>query len=56
MQRAIGRKARSSASERAVEEAKGHFRQCLRCGKWVCPDVCWNSEAGLCEECAPRGG
>jgi uncharacterized OB-fold protein len=19
----------------------------------VCPDVCWNSKAGLCEDCAP---
>ena len=25
-----------------------------RCGKWVCPDVCWNEAANQCEECAPN--
>src|SRR3712207_7410501 len=42
-----------SALQRAVEEAKGHFHQCSRCGKWVCPEVCWNERAGQCEGCAP---
>jgi hypothetical protein len=36
-----------------VEEGKGYFKQCTRCGSWVCPDVCWNHKAGLCETCAP---
>lgn len=45
--------ARDEAFAQAVEEAKGHFRQCTRCGKWVCPEVCWNEAKGLCEECAP---
>jgi hypothetical protein len=44
-------KAHYTASERAVAEAKGYFRQCSRCGKWVCPDVCWNSSAEVCEDC-----
>lgn len=45
--------ARDEAFAAAVEEARTHFRQCTRCGKWVCPDVCWNASKGLCEECAP---
>jgi len=53
IQRAVGGKAHDAALKRAVEEAKGHFKQCTRCGKWVCPNVCWNQARGLCEECAP---
>ncbi len=29
------------------------FKQCTRCGKYVCEPVCWNKTAGLCEGCAP---
>jgi hypothetical protein len=46
-------KARDEAFARAVQEAMPHFRQCSRCGKWVCPEQCWNAKRGLCEECAP---
>jgi uncharacterized OB-fold protein len=53
MQRAVGGKAHDEALEKAVLEGKQHFKQCTRCGKWVCPDVCWNHKAGLCEDCAP---
>lgn len=44
---------RDKAFETAVNEAKPHFRQCSRCGKWVCPEHCWNAKRGLCEDCAP---
>jgi membrane protease subunit (stomatin/prohibitin family) len=54
MQRAVGGKAHDDAFAAAVNECKQHFKQCTRCGKWVCPDVCWNAQAGLCEECAPN--
>jgi hypothetical protein len=27
---------------------------CTRCGKWVCPDVCWNGDANMCDGCAPK--
>lgn len=54
IQRAIGGKAHDEALAAAVEEAKQHFHQCTRCGKWVCPEVCWNDAAGLCEGCAPK--
>jgi len=54
IQRAVGGKAHDDAFAAAVEEAKAHFHQCTRCGKWVCPEVCWNAKAGLCEECAPN--
>lgn len=53
IQRAVGGKAHDAALEAAVEEGKRHFHQCSRCGKWVCPEVCWNPAANQCEECAP---
>ena len=54
VQRAIGGKAHDSALEEAVQEGKQYFHQCTRCGKWVCPEVCWNDGAGMCEGCAPN--
>ncbi len=53
IQRAVGGKAHDDAMKTAVEEGKLHFKQCTRCGKWVCPEVCWNEKANQCEECAP---
>ena len=53
MQRAVGGKAHDEALSVAVQEGKQHFKQCTRCGHWVCPEVCWNHQAGLCETCAP---
>ncbi|MCI0607267.1 zinc ribbon domain-containing protein [bacterium] len=53
IQRAIGGKAHDDALLKAVEEGKQHFKQCSRCGMWVCPEVCWNQPRGLCEACAP---
>lgn len=43
-----------SAFSEAVEEIRPKFHQCTKCGKWVCPEVCWNAERGLCEDCAPN--
>ncbi len=54
VQRAVGGSAHDSALKAAVEEGKQHFHQCSRCGKWVCPEVCWNEGANQCEGCAPR--
>ncbi len=42
-----------SALKKAVEEITPIFKQCTRCGNWVCEPVCWNKKAGLCESCAP---
>ena len=53
VQRSVGGKAHDEALRKAVEEGKEHFHQCSRCGRWVCPEVCWNASAGQCEECAP---
>src|ERR1035441_1248315 len=53
MQRAVGGPAHDSAFKAAVEECKGHFCQCRNCGLWVCPEVCWNGQAGQCKACAP---
>jgi len=36
-----------------VQEGKEHFHQCAGCGRWVCPEVCWNQAAGQCKDCAP---
>ena len=54
IQRAIGGKAHDSALEEAVEEVKPHFHQCVRCGNWVCREVCWNTARGLCTSCGPK--
>jgi Double zinc ribbon len=44
------------AFQKAIEECRPQFRQCSLCGKWVCPEVCWNHARGLCEDCAPDLG
>ena len=54
VQRAVGGSAHDSALKTAVQEGKENFHQCSRCGKWVCPEVCWNDQANQCEGCAPR--
>src|SRR5258705_113432 len=50
---ALRGKAWDDAFAVSVVEGKARFKQCTKCGRWVCPDVCWNAERGLCEECAP---
>jgi len=42
-----------AALDAAVKEISPLFKQCTRCGKWVCEPVCWNKKVGLCENCAP---
>jgi hypothetical protein len=54
VQRAIGGKAHDDALNAAVQEGKQFFKQCGRCAKWVCPEVCWNPQAGQCTDCAPK--
>ena len=54
VQRAVGGSAHDTALKTAVEEGKQHFHQCSRCGKWACPEVCWNDQANQCEACSPR--
>lgn len=45
------------AHDKALQEAVGEIRplfvQCKRCGQWVCREVCWNADRGLCTACAP---
>jgi len=53
VQRAVGGGAHDSALKAAVDEISPIFKQCTRCGNWVCEPVCWNKKAGLCEGCAP---
>jgi hypothetical protein len=45
---------RDKALAKAVEQMQPHFCQCHRCGQWVCKQICWNGERGLCTTCAPR--
>jgi len=53
VQRAVGGKGHDDALRKAVEEVRSKFQQCKRCGKWVCPENCWNTKRGLCSDCAP---
>ena len=53
VERMVAGKAHDDALKEAVEEIKPRFKQCPRCGRWVCPDVCWNETKGLCKDCAP---
>ena len=53
IQQAVGGPARDNALKEAVTEIRPLFSQCRRCGQWVCCDVCWNTERGLCANCAP---
>ena len=53
VQRAVGGPAHDSALREAVAEIKPMFKQCTRCGHWVCEPVCFNKKAQLCETCAP---
>ena len=39
---------------KAVAEVQQHFVQCHRCGQWVCRQICFNQERGLCVTCAPK--
>jgi hypothetical protein len=45
--------AHDAALDAAVREISPIFKQCTRCGSWVCEPVCWNKKMGLCETCAP---
>jgi hypothetical protein len=53
IERAIQGPAHDKAFRDAIEEAKGNFRQCPKCTKWVCQTTCWNAKRSLCYECAP---
>lgn len=53
LRRAVAGPAHDKAFRRAVEQGQAHFKQCSRCGKWVCPEKCWNADKGLCKGCAP---
>jgi hypothetical protein len=54
VERMVGGRMHDAALSQAVEEVRPNFRQCTRCGHWVCHQVCWNAEANLCEGCAPK--
>lgn len=48
--------ARDKAFENAAAEVKNDFKQCPRCQSWVCIVDCWNTNKGLCKQCAPDLG
>ncbi len=54
VQRAIGGKAHDEALREAIEEMRPKFVQCHHCGQWTCRDVCFNPNADMCKQCAPR--
>ncbi len=49
------RKEHQKEFKKAQNETKDRFNRCPKCTQWVC-DNCWNEDAGLCIECAPREG
>jgi DNA-directed RNA polymerase subunit M/transcription elongation factor TFIIS len=53
IQRAVGGPAHDAALKEAVAEIRPLFRQCSRCGNWICEPVCFNKKAQLCDACAP---
>jgi hypothetical protein len=53
LQDLISGPAHDHALQEAVEEIRPLFVQCRRCGQWVCREICWNADRGLCTECAP---
>jgi len=53
VQRAVGGPAHDAALKEAVAEIKPLFKQCTRCGNWICEPICFNKKAQLCEGCAP---
>src|SRR5580658_3550002 len=53
IQRAVGGTGHDHALQVAVQEIKPLFTQCHRCGTWVCEKICWNTDKGLCKQCAP---
>jgi hypothetical protein len=54
VQRAVGGPAHDGALKSAVEEIRPLFKQCHRCGRWICEPVCFNKKAQLCDGCAPN--
>jgi membrane protease subunit (stomatin/prohibitin family) len=49
-------KAHDDAFINAMQELRPDFIQCPRCSSWVCKKSCWNTQRGLCKECAPDLG
>ena len=49
-----GSQAKDKALAKATEEMEPYFKQCHRCGQWVCNEICWNEEYGLCVSDAPK--
>ena len=46
--------AKDKALAKAVQEMEPYFHQCHKCGNWVCHEICWNEEVGLCVNDAPK--
>lgn len=53
IQRAVGGPAHDAALREAVAEIRPMFKQCTRCGRYVCEPICFNKRSQLCEGCAP---
>lgn len=49
-------KAHDEAFTEATRELQSEFAKCPRCTSWVCRRDCWNTDRGLCKNCAPDLG
>ncbi len=56
MKDALRGSAWDDAFAEAIQEIRPRFCQCMRCGIWVCPEICWNSQRTMCRNCAPDLG
>ncbi len=54
VERLAGGPGHDRALQAAVAEIKPKFNQCTRCGRWVCQEICWNADVGLCTVCSPK--
>ncbi|MBN1180602.1 MAG: zinc ribbon domain-containing protein [Anaerolineae bacterium] len=49
-------RAHDQAFLEGAAELRDEFVQCPRCSSWVCRERCWNTQRGLCKDCAPDLG
>jgi ribosomal protein L32 len=49
---ATWKKAHDTSFQKAIAEARPHFKQCTRCGQWM-DNICWNHSRGMCKGCTP---
>jgi hypothetical protein len=52
----VKEQAKDRAFQAAVQEVAPQFIVCPSCHRWMCRPMCFNSAAGLCQDCASQAG